>query len=300
MRYRGDVRRLLITLACACGGNQGTSSVAQPPPVAATKLPVGAPFVTPGERMAYSLALGRMELATYDFAVGDITEVAGRRAIVVQSHAKAVGFVKVVANIDDTFTSWIDVETGRPLRWYVDEFATKSDDKERTEARLFERSGNLVPIDFHLNNNPPKPEPQTVSMPDTWDYNAFLVALRGWEAPPGSTVTAEVLRSRYLWNVKITVHGRERVVTELGDFPALRFDGHTYRLRRDGSRDTSADARDFSVWISDDADRVPLRTVARTDYGDIEMKLVDYQPGNGPRLTSSGPPPSGTASRPSP
>lgn len=300
MRYRGGVRRLLITLACACGGSHRAPSVAQPPPVAATQLPVHAPFVTPGERMAYSLALGHMELATYDFAVGEVTEVAGRRAIVVQSHAKTVGLVKVVANIDDTFTSWIDVETGRPLRWFVDEYATKGDDKERTEARLFERNGNVVPIDFHLNDDPPKPEPQTVSMPDTWDYNAFLVALRGWEAPPGSTVTAEVLRSRYLWNVKITVRGRERVVTELGEFPALRFDGHTYRLRRDGSRDTSADEREFSVWISDDADRVPLRTVARTDYGDIEMKLVDYQPGNGQRLTASRPPPSGTASRPSP
>jgi hypothetical protein len=301
MRYGQQVlRAVLPSLVCACAANHGGSSVAQSSPVSAANLPEAAPFVTPGERMSYRLSLRDMELATYDFAVGDLTEVAGRRAIVVQSHAKAVGLVKVVSNIDDTFTSWIDVETGRPLRWFVDEFATKGKDKERTEARFFERSGNLVPIDFHRNSDPPRPEPQTVSLPDTWDYNAVLVALRGWEAPPGSTVTAEVLRSRYMWNVKMTVGGREQVVTALGDFPALRFDGHTYRLRRDGSRDTSAEERDFSVWISDDADRVPLRTVARTDYGEIEMKLVEYQPGNGPRLTSSRPPSSGTASRPSP
>jgi hypothetical protein len=234
--------------------------------------------------MSYRIALGGLELATYDLAVGDITELAGRRAVVVQTQAKAVGLAKVVANVDDTFTSWIDIETGRPLRWIVDEFAVKGSDKERTEARFFERSGDLVPIDFHLNDEPPKPEPQKVTLPDVWDYNAFLVALRGWEAPPGSTVTAEVLRSRYLWTVEMTIGGREKVVTQLGEFPALRFDGHTYRLRRDGTKDTSADERDFSIWISDDADRVPLQTVGRTDYGDIKMTLVEYVPGTGARI----------------
>jgi hypothetical protein len=234
--------------------------------------------------MSYRLALGDMELATYDFAIGDVTQLAGKRAVIVQSHAKAVGLVKFVANIDDTFTSWIDVETGRPLRWTVDEFAVKGTDKERTEARMYERAGNLVPIDFHLNNEAPIAEPQTVSMPDTWDFNAFLIALRGWEAPPGSTVTTEVLRSRYLWNVKLTIRGRDKVVTELGEFPALRFDGHTFKLGRDGKRLQGTDERDFSIWISDDADRVPLMTVARTDYGDVKLKIVEYTPGTGERL----------------
>jgi hypothetical protein len=284
MRYGSTVRLVLVSLLCACGANHGDPSVAQSPPVSAAKLPEAAPFVTPGERMSYSLALGDMELATYDFAIGDLTDVAGRRAVVVQSHAKAVGLVKVVANIDDTFTSWIDVTTGRSLRWVVDEFATKGTDKERTFARMAERTGNRVPVEFHLNDDPPTPEPQIVTLPDVWDYNAFLVALRGWEAPPGSTVSAEVFRSRFLWHVDMTIRGRDKVVTEAGEFPARRFDGRTYKLLRDGSRDLTSAQRHFSVWISDDADRVPLRTTARTDYGDIEMTLVDYDPGTGERL----------------
>lgn len=284
MRYGSRVRLLLVSLCCACGANHGNPSVAQSPPVAAAKLPEAAPFATPGERMSYSLSLGDMELASYDFSIGDVTEVAGRRAVVVQSHAKAVGLVEVVANIDDRFTSWIDLATGRPLRWVVDEFATKGTDKEHTEARMAERSGNRVPVEFHLNDDPPTPEPQFVTMPDVWDYNAFLVALRGWEAPPGSTATAEVFRSRFLWHVDITIGGRDKVVTEVGEFPARRFDGRTYKILRDGSRDPTSPLRRFSVWISDDADRVPLRTTARTDYGDIEMKLVEYEPGTGERL----------------
>jgi len=73
-------------------------------------------------------------------------------------------------------------------------------------------------------------------------------------------------------------------VTELGELPALRFDGHTYKLGRDGKRMPGNDERHFSVWISDDDGRVPLQTTARTDYGDIKMQIIDYQPGTGQRL----------------
>jgi hypothetical protein len=38
------------------------------------------------------------------------------------------------------------------------------------------------------------------------------------------------------------------------------------------------------MWISDDADRVPLLMVAETDYGDIRMEIVDYTAGTGQNL----------------
>ncbi len=279
------LRRLVVFLALGGAGCHGSAdpAVSHPSPTA-DKLPDGPPLVTPGERMSYQLALQGVELATYDFAVGDPTVVNGKPAIVVQSHAKAVGLVKMVANIDDMFTSYIDVATGRPLRWQTDEFATKSTDKERTDARMFERAGNSVPVDFHLNDDPAKPEPQTVSLPDVWDYNAFLIALRSWEGAPGSHFTAEVFRSRYLWHVEMKIHGKQKLVTQLGDFPALRLDGHVYKVGRDDKKLPDEDERDFAIWISDDDGRVPLQVTARTDYGDIEMKIVDYQPGNGQRL----------------
>jgi hypothetical protein len=283
-------RRLaLLLLLSACGGHSAKTATPAQPPVALAGLPDGAPLVTPGEHMTYKLSLMGAELATFELGVGDQATVAGKPTIVVQTHAKVSGIGELAASaagihVDDTFTSWIDVATGRPLRWYCDEYATKSTDKERSEAKLAERSGDTVPIEFHVNDDPPTPEPQKVSMRDTWDYNAFLVALRSWEGAPGSSVSAEVLRSRYLWHVDMKIHGKDSLHTALGDFPALRLDGHTYRLERDGQRSKGSDERDFSIWISDDDGRVPLRVVARTDYGDVELQIVDYQPGNGQRL----------------
>ncbi len=244
--------------------------------------------MTPGERMTYKLALRGMDIASYTFSVGEVQELAGRRVVVVESHARSVGIVEWLARIDDRFTSWIDVETGRSRRFQADEYETNSKTNvEHVVADLGAREGELVPVTFHVNDADPTPEPQRVNLPEVWDYNTFLVALRAWEQPPGSKVRVEVFRSRYLWNVEMQIRGREKLKTELPDLAevsALRFDAHMYRLDREGKKDPTADERDLSIWISDDDGRVPLRTAARTDYGDIRMDIIDYNPGTGQRL----------------
>jgi Protein of unknown function (DUF3108) len=274
---------MAMLVLSACG-----SAAKGPRPIAHGRvdrgLPAGPPLVTPGEHIAYSLALGNVDLATFELAVGDATAIGDRTAIVVQSHAKALGLVQMIANVDDTFTSWIDVATGRPLRWVTDEYESKGSDKERTEADFAARSGASVPIQFHMNDDPPKPEPQSVSLPDIWDVNSFMVALRAWDPPAGTRVAAEVMRSRYLWHVEITAGKTAKLTTALGDLPARRLDGHTYKLDRSGAKAAGDDERDFTLWISDDDGRVPLRMTARTAYGDITMAITDYSPGTGKRL----------------
>lgn len=281
------MRALLTGLAilAACGSTQMAPPTIATAPAEAPAFGEGPPLVTPGERMTYRVELAGFELAQMTLAIGDITDLGGKKTVVVQGHAKSVGLADRIAAIDDTFTSWIDVESGRSLRFTVDEYETNSKTNiEHTVADLVGRSGDQLPITFALNDATPAPEPQKLAYPEAWDYNAFLVALRSWEAPKGTAKALEVLRSRWLWHIDVTIGGKDNLATELGDLPALRFDAHTYKLTRTGTRDTGSDERKFSVWISDDDGRVPLQIVARTDYGDVKMRIVDYQPGAGQRL----------------
>jgi hypothetical protein len=279
-----SVMAMVLVAVAACGGATTATTTSQPA-VSQARFAVGPPLVTPGERFSYKLQLGGVDLATYDFTVGDIVDVAGKRGILVQSHAKAVGIVAMVTHVDDSFASWIDVATGRPLRWQTDEFATKSTDKERTEVRFTERAGNVVPVDFHVNDAAPTSEPQTVSMEDVWDLNAFIVALRSWEAPAGTAVDAEVFRSRYMWHVRTTMTGhRDTIATDVGSLPAYELAGHLYKLDRHGAKSAGDDERDLEIWVSDDDGRVPLRITARTDLGEIVLTLAAYDPGSGTRL----------------
>ena len=283
-------RAVLLSLVVACATPAAPSAPVAPKAAPAT-VPAGAalldgpPLATPGEHMQYRLSLQGIDLATYDLGVGDVADLDGKQAIVVQGHAKVRGFASFIANIDDHFTSWVDVATGRPLRFQTDEYASGSKTNiEHSIVDLAGRTGDIIPVTYHLNDAPPQPEPQRASQPVAWDYNAFLIALRSWEGPPGAGLTLEVFRSRFMWHVEVTIHGKDRLVTELGDLPALRIDGKTYKLKRDGTRAPDDSERQFSMWISDDDGRVPLQIKAVTDYGDLKMQIVDYQPGSGARL----------------
>ncbi|MBA2538469.1 MAG: DUF3108 domain-containing protein [Deltaproteobacteria bacterium] len=278
-----------VLVGFACGhppgpnGNspKGTPTEAKPK----GEFPKGPPLVSPGERMQYRVSLKGIELASYVIAVGEVVDLEGRKAITVQGNAKLAGLAAWFGGkVDDKLTSWIDVETGRSRRFQVDEYGSKSTDIEHTVAEIAKREGNVIPVTFHINEDPPQPEPQKAALPETWCLNAFLVALRSWEGPPGTVVNLEVFRSRNLWKMTVTIKGKTKLVTELGELPALRFDAHVVKLDREGGKFPDTDERDFSLWVSDDAGRVPLQINAKTDYGDVTMAIVDYQAGNGEPL----------------
>ena len=279
------MRSLTILVLAACGGGKTTTTPIVDPTTTVAPWASGKPLVTPGERMTYKLSLKGFELASYTLGAGELAQLDGKQVVIVEGHAKSVGLANMVAKVDDRFTSWIDVDTGRPHRFQVAEYAVGSDKNvEHSIIDFSQRAGNVVPVSFKVDEAEPTPEPQKVTQKDVWDYNAFLIALRAWEAPEGSTISTEVFRSRFLWKIDVKVHGKTRLLTELGELPALRFDGHAVKLTREGGKFPDTEERDFSIWISDEGDRVPLKNTAKTDYGDIEMVIVDYQPGTGQRL----------------
>ncbi|MBA3818639.1 MAG: DUF3108 domain-containing protein [Deltaproteobacteria bacterium] len=274
----------LVGGVSGCGSRKEPSAKSPTGPVTA-KLAVAPPLVTPGERMTYRLSLRDLELGVYAITVGEITDVDGTPTIVVQSHAKSVGLASMVTKVDDYFTSWIDVATGRSRRFEaVENVREDGAEKEHVTVQLAARAGQLVPLTHHLDDGPATTEQQQVSFADVWDYNAFLVALRAWEGAPGAKITVEVFRSRYLWRIEMVLGEKGTLVTELGELPVLRFDAHSVKLDRAGNKYPNTDERDFSLWISDDDGRVPLKTEAKSDYGTIKMEIVDYQPGTGQRL----------------
>jgi len=219
------------------------------------------------------------------FSVGELQNLDGAQTVVVQAQARSSGIAAMVANINDRFISWVDIKTGRPRRFEVFEHVERnSPDRDHVVINFPERTGASIPVHYGLNDEPLKTLQQTVSLAELWDYNAFLLAMRAWEGEPGSTATLEVFRSRYVWRIVITIGKKGTLVTELGELPVLRFDARTTKLDRAGGVWVGQEQRDFTLWISDDNDRVPLKLDAKSDLGSISMDIVDYQPGTGQRL----------------
>ena len=280
------MRLLSVCLAfalLACGQKGASKGTPKGDPV--STLPVAPPVATPGERMSYKLTLKGVDLGTFTLGVGEVVDLAGTQTIVVQAQAKSGGLAALVADIDDRFTSWVDIKTGRPRRFEVFEHADrKGKDKDHVVVDFAARSPEGIPVHYALNDEPMKTLVQPVTNKDVWDYNAFLLALRGWEGEKGSTTTLEVFRSRYVWRITITLGGKGNLVTDLGELPVLRFDARTTKVDRSGKPWAGQVERNFTLWVSDDNDRVPLKLDATSDYGSISMDIVEYVPGTGARL----------------
>jgi hypothetical protein len=103
-----------------------------------------------------------------------------------------------------------------------------------------------------------------------------MAQLRGWRAAPGTLRTVYVVGGRRLWRVDVTFVGEDTIGSVLGNRRTVHFEGKSYRANGKLAVESDKPARTFGVWLSDDADRVPLKVVASTELGDIVMDLTEY------------------------
>jgi hypothetical protein len=138
--------------------------------------------------------------------------------------------------------------------------------------------GTSATVTYRRNS---EPKPQTTKIDfganALHDAHTAMAQLRGWRATPGTTRTVFVIGGRRLWRIDVKYVGEDTIGSAvLGNRRAVVFDGTSYRAKRDLTVETDKPMRTFRVWLSDDADRVPLQVTAKTELGDVAMTLVDY------------------------
>jgi hypothetical protein len=103
--------------------------------------------------------------------------------------------------------------------------------------------------------------------PATRDTLSALYELRAAALTGGMTLTMPVLDGDVLYNVQVTVSGRERIETPAGSFTAWKV---TPKILPGSG---GLVGRTFSLWVSDDARRLPLRMDADMPVGRFVLRL---------------------------
>jgi hypothetical protein len=267
------MRRAWWVLGIAAAGCAGAEAMTTPPPAVTAQAQVQNEVgLNPGENMAFEVRIAGLLAGEAQLAVGVIGEVDGHRAVVVRSRAATVGAAALIKHITDEATTVIDVESGRPLSL---ETVVEQGAKRITASAKFE--GNLARVTYQRAGD----KRATALLLDfgkvtVHDAHTAMAQLRGWKGKKGDNRTVYVVGGRRLWRVDVTYAGEETIGSVLGNRRAIMFDGKSYRARHNMSVDPGKPARTFRVWLSDDADRVPLKVVATTELGDIVMDLVEY------------------------
>jgi hypothetical protein len=266
---------MAVTLAIsACG--RGMASPAPHPPPLSTAPPVSLDDVAPrflaGESFSFEVTFKGIEGGRARMAIGEPTVVDGRRVLAVRAEMESSGLVAIVKSIRDDSATWLDADTGLPLRSESDastsgrqvHMVTTFDHPGRRADTVLTRNGKERKVGRRL------PEGET------YDPLAAMLVLRGWDAPVGTRGLMHSFSGRTLWRSELVVEAKEVLKTKLGKLPALRTSGVAYRLLSSGAVDQRKPPRRFTVWVSDDEWRIPLRVVAVTEMGDVVVEATSY------------------------
>lgn len=270
-------------VGCARPGGAGSPAAAPRPapsrvspadaaPVSLDEVPL---FFVSGESITWDVTFLGVRGGRARFAVGVPGGIDGKRLLGVVAEAESAGVLAAVRKARDASRSWIDLDTGVPTRT-ESELELKG---RHIQVQAVRRDGEPV-ADLRVwkDGGPERRLLLRLPSPKTQDPLSAILLMRGWRAPVGSRAVFHTLGGTRLWKTEIVVEGREAVDVPLGRHEAIRLSGISTKLTRALSPEPRARPRAFTVWFSDDDKRIPLRVVARTEYGDIEIAATSYAP----------------------
>jgi hypothetical protein len=228
--------------------------------------------LNPGESMAFEVRLGGVLAGEAALAVGELGEFEGKKAVVVKSRANTAGAAALIKRITDEATTVIDMSTGRPLQL---ETVVQMGAKMTTAQAKF--TGTVADITYKRSDdaNPHNYKINFGTQP-VHDTHTAMAQVRGWRPTVGATRSVFVVGGRRLWRVDVKFLGTETIGSAVGNRRAIKFEGASFRARANFTIETDKPMRTFTVWLTDDADRVPLRVVASTELGDVSVDLTEY------------------------
>jgi Protein of unknown function (DUF3108) len=227
----------------------------------------------PGEAFTFKFSVGPIESGRARMSVGMPMEKDGRRLLAVHGQAETLPWLALVARMNDDYKLVIDAGTLVPVEVSTVERGVR----ERRIDTGVKNAGRFV--DQSLQSQKESGRARH-SMPDVVrDPLSALFAVRAAALRDGDALSFLVIDGMALWRSRIQVR-RERVRLENDEHSrkSIRLDGTNLRVD-DSGKPTGLPARRYTVWLSDDADRVLLRMEAEIDLGNAVIELTSYTAG---------------------
>ncbi|HEV2801950.1 MAG TPA: DUF3108 domain-containing protein [Pyrinomonadaceae bacterium] len=140
----------------------------------------------------------------------------------------------------------------------------------RTSQSIFDRTQNLLTW-TQRNPNDPQAEPRVVRAPlqnAAHDLISAIYFLRTQTLEPGRTLELNISDSGAVYRIPVRVGERKRMKTIVGRVQAVRVDVEIFGADRLVDR-----KGEMTLWITDDAYRLPVRARVNTDIGTLDITL---------------------------
>lgn len=247
--------------------------------------PVVAPAPLPSDAECTALPAARLPLSfapgeTLDYDLDALGAKAGRMtmrvlpmkdgALPVEVSAETNTFFSKVRKVKGSGTSYMNVRTLRPLRYFED--ATE-DDVHR-----------VADVKFHAKDKRVHLVSTIQGQVNQWDMGwanegldvaGTIYLMRQLPLKQDLKICFDAYGIRRMWRTWGRVVGKEHISMPVGEFDAWHIEGVAARLDQPEMR------REIHVWITDDPRRLPLAALGAIDLGTVRATLTGFsRPGD--------------------
>lgn len=187
-------------------------------------------------------------------------------------HAKGIGYTtgvtKTFFKVYDDYQSYFDKNTGKPYR-----YIRKIDEGGYTKNQegFFNHSAQNVLVKDYKHNNQ-KTISITSNIQDIVSAFYYLRNQPGINSlKKGESIEIDMFFDDEIYKFKLKFLGKEEIKTNFGKINSLKFRPYVQAGR------VFKEKESLTVWISDDANRVPLKIQASLLVGSLKAELSSYK-----------------------
>jgi hypothetical protein len=235
----------------------------------AQNLTRGLPFET-GETLTYEAKVSKfisgMDVAEVTFTVGDMKPPG---ILEISADARSKGTLLKLARYSFLYQFTSNIDTAA---WRVQstERVTAEKERQRTGEAKFDYQEKLVTYVEVDPANPMRPPRKIASGIDenTQDVVSGIYSLRMMPLAVGKKFEVTVSDTGLVYKVPVRVTAREQQKTVLGKVWCFRVEPDVF-----GPGRMIEDKGKMTIWVTDDAKRIPVRSRIDTTFGRVEVKL---------------------------
>ncbi len=217
----------------------------------------------PGEKLAYRVRYGFIQAGEISIEVKPTSRMfSGRKAHHIVGVGQTIRAFSWFYKMRDRYDSYIDAEGLFP--WEFERDLKESNYASHKKYRFYPDRGAVETS-----------KGQTYATPHgVQDMISAFYYARTFDfsrAKPGDVFSVESFMDEEIFNLQVKFLGRETIKTKKGTFRCLKFVPHVQEGRVFKKEESVV------IWISDDANKIPVLAQADIVVGSIKIELEDYQ-----------------------
>lgn len=227
-----------------------------------------------GESLTYE---GKYKKLGFAFSVAElnftISKLPETNDYFVKSEARSKGTLTKLFNFDlyQLYRSTIDAEKFQILETTKHDVQGNRVRDSKADFNYTNSKVTYVETDPKDSARPPRIVASTIAS-DTQDVVSALYRLRSLPLAVGKTFVMKISDSGLVYDIPVRITARERKNSILGKKWCWRIEPEIFGDGRFIEQKGS-----LTMWITDDADRIPIRAELETKLGDVNIKLKKIQ-----------------------